>query len=61
VLVPQAAAVARRRAGAPQLGVDLAASWHVGTGPADRGFAERLGLRYLDAASWWRDPPPPPP
>jgi hypothetical protein len=42
-------------------GVDLARAVHVGTGPADRGFAERLGLRYLDAASWWRDPPPPPP
>lgn len=32
--------------------VDLGASIHVGTGPADRGFAARLGMRFVDAASW---------
>ena len=42
-------------------GVDLARAVHVGAGAADRGFAERLGLRYVDAATWWRDPAPPPP
>jgi histidinol phosphatase-like enzyme len=30
--------------------LDLARSLHVGRGAADRGFAERLGLRFLDAA-----------
>jgi aryl-alcohol dehydrogenase-like predicted oxidoreductase/phosphoglycolate phosphatase-like HAD superfamily hydrolase len=30
--------------------LDLARSIHVGKGPADRGFAVRAGLRYLDVA-----------
>jgi aryl-alcohol dehydrogenase-like predicted oxidoreductase len=34
----------------------LAASYHVGRGPADRGFAARAGMRYVDAAAGW-DPP----
>jgi hypothetical protein len=37
--------------------IDLARSWHVGQGAADKGFAERLGLRFVDAA----DLPAPPP
>ncbi len=32
-------------------GFDLARSVHTGTGPADRGFAMRAGLRYVDAAA----------
>jgi hypothetical protein len=38
-------------------GIDLARSWHVGRGAADKGFAARLGLRFVDAA----DLPAPPP
>jgi aryl-alcohol dehydrogenase-like predicted oxidoreductase len=30
-------------------GIDLARSWHVGRGAADKGFATRLGLRFVDA------------
>jgi histidinol phosphatase-like enzyme len=33
-------------------GFALAHSFHVGRGPADRGFATRAGLRYIDAAAW---------
>jgi aryl-alcohol dehydrogenase-like predicted oxidoreductase/predicted kinase len=32
--------------------LDLAASVHVGHGPADRGFAARLGMRYVDVRAW---------
>lgn len=32
--------------------LDLTASVHVGRGPADRGFAARLGMRFLDAEEW---------
>lgn len=32
-------------------GFDLARSVHAGTGAADRGFATRAGLRYVDAAA----------
>jgi histidinol phosphatase-like enzyme len=35
---------------ARQHGLDLARSVHIGRGPADRGFAARAGLRYVDAA-----------
>ena len=45
---------------AQQLDLDLAASWHVGTGAADRGFAERLGLRYVEVSAWLAIDPPPP-
>ncbi len=38
--------------------VDLARSVHVGPGAADRGFAARLGLRYVDTASWLVMSPP---
>ncbi|MBZ0236673.1 MAG: aldo/keto reductase [Deltaproteobacteria bacterium] len=38
-------------------GIDLARSWHVGRGPADKGFAARLGLRFADPAEL---PAPPP-
>lgn len=38
-------------------GFALARSVHVGRGPADRGFAARAGLRYLDASAGL--PPPP--
>jgi hypothetical protein len=31
----------------------LADSFHVGRGPADRGFATRAGLRYIDARDGW--------
>jgi hypothetical protein len=31
--------------------LDLSASVHVGRGPADRGFAARLGMRYVDITS----------
>ena len=33
--------------------IDLARSLHVGKGPADRAFAERLGMAYLDADSFF--------
>lgn len=33
--------------------LDLAASLHVGRGAADRGFAARLGLPYVDADDAW--------
>jgi hypothetical protein len=32
-------------------GLALAASWHLGRGPADRGFAARVGCGYLDASA----------
>ncbi len=35
---------------ARQHGLDLARSVHIGNGAADRGFAARAGLRYVDAA-----------
>jgi hypothetical protein len=38
-------------------GLDLARSIHVGRGPADRGFARRAGLAYLDAAAGWAGVP----
>jgi len=38
-------------------GYDLTASVHVGKGPADRGFATRAGLRYVDIADGWPAPP----
>lgn len=31
--------------------LDLTASWHLGRGPADRGFAARAGCGYLDASA----------
>ena len=34
-------------------GLDLARTLHVGKGPADRGFAARAGMRYLDIAAGW--------
>lgn len=33
-------------------GLDLAASVHVGRGPADRGFAARLGMRFVEPEEW---------
>ena len=45
---------------AHRLGADLATSWHVGTGAADRGFAERLGLRYVERDAWLTTAPPSP-
>lgn len=36
--------------------VDLARSVHVGRGPADRGFATRAGMRYVDVADGFPDP-----
>jgi hypothetical protein len=36
---------------------DLARSVHVGKGAADRGFAQRAGLAYLDAAGGFPAPP----
>jgi aryl-alcohol dehydrogenase-like predicted oxidoreductase/predicted kinase len=36
-------------------GLDLARSWHVGRGAADRGFAARLGMRFAEPG----EPPPP--
>ena len=38
-------------------GLDLGRSWHVGRGPADRGFAARLGLRFAEPEEL---PAPPP-
>ena len=41
--------------------LDLAASVHVGDGAADRGFAARLGLRFVETAAFvaghWGAPP----
>lgn len=40
-----------------QYRIDVGSSLHVGHGPADRAFAERLGLRYEDAGQYFaRDP-----
>jgi aryl-alcohol dehydrogenase-like predicted oxidoreductase len=39
---------------ARRLRLDLARSVHAGKGPADRGFASRLGMRYVDGLA----PPP---
>jgi histidinol phosphatase-like enzyme len=36
--------------------LDLSSSIHVGRGPADRGFAERLGMRYVDFANGFPAP-----
>lgn len=36
-------------------GIDLARSWHVGRGAADKGFAARLGLRFAEPGEL---PPP---
>lgn len=36
--------------------IDLARSVHVGRGPADRGFAQRAGLRYVDVAEGFPRP-----
>ena len=41
-------------------GLDLAASVVVGKGPADRGFAERLGARYLEVDGRFPEPDPAP-
>ena len=35
------------------LKIDLDQSLHVGKGPADSAFAERLGMRYADADSYF--------
>ena len=37
-------------------GLDLARSIHLGKGPADRGFAARAGLRYVDITAGWPAP-----
>jgi aryl-alcohol dehydrogenase-like predicted oxidoreductase/histidinol phosphatase-like enzyme/predicted kinase len=37
-------------------GLALARSVHVGRGPADRGFATRAGLAYVDVAGGWPAP-----
>ncbi len=36
--------------------VDLARSVHIGRGPADRGFAQRAGMRYADVADGFPRP-----
>jgi aryl-alcohol dehydrogenase-like predicted oxidoreductase/predicted kinase/histidinol phosphatase-like enzyme len=36
--------------------LDLSRSVHVGRGPADRGFADRLGMRYVDFAGGFPAP-----
>ena len=36
--------------------LSLAASVHVGSSAADRGFAQRAGLRYADVADGWPSP-----
>jgi histidinol phosphatase-like enzyme len=41
---------------AHQHGLDLARSVHVGKGPADRGFATRAGLAYVDVADGFPAP-----
>ena len=38
-------------------GLDLAESVHVGRGPADRGFAARLGMRFVATEDWLRADP----
>jgi hypothetical protein len=38
-------------------GLDLVRSWHVGRGAADRGFAERLGMRFAEPGEVTRPPP----
>jgi aryl-alcohol dehydrogenase-like predicted oxidoreductase len=38
-------------------GIDLARSIHVGSGAADKGFAARLGMRFVDAADLPASPP----
>jgi aryl-alcohol dehydrogenase-like predicted oxidoreductase/predicted kinase len=38
-------------------GIDLARSIHVGAGAADKGFAARLGMRFVDAADLPASPP----
>lgn len=40
--------------------LELARSVHVGRGPADRGFAVRCGVRYLDVSSGFPSPDTPP-
>jgi histidinol phosphatase-like enzyme len=42
---------------ARDLGLDLARSVHTGKGPADRGFAVRSTMRYVDVAAGWPAPP----
>jgi hypothetical protein len=37
--------------------VDLARSVHLGHGPADKGFALRAGIDYLDLGDGWPLPP----
>jgi hypothetical protein len=38
-------------------GLDLPASVHVGRGPADRGFAARLGMRFVEPEEWLTSEP----
>jgi aryl-alcohol dehydrogenase-like predicted oxidoreductase/histidinol phosphatase-like enzyme/predicted kinase len=39
--------------------LDLSRTLHIGKGPADRGFANRAGVRYADITSGWPDPAAP--